>query len=163
MLFQKILYPIDLEKASLEAKPYIFKLKDAGCMEVHLLYVMVPSEWGLIPKGNYNSEEMIEALKASMSEGYVDGLKRMFRKLQEVAKEFEEEGIKAFISIIPGELSEVISSYAEENNIKLVVLGVSAGSLSFFKIGEIVDIIKASTKPLLIVKSKEDDSSENED
>ena len=155
MLFRKILYPIDLEKASLDVKPYIFELKDAGCMEVHLLYVMVTSEWGLIPRGNYNSEEMIESLKASMSEGYVDGLKRRFRKLQEVAKEFEERGIKTFISIIPGELDEVISSYAEENDIKLIVLGVSAGALSFFKIGEIVDIIKASTKPLLIVKSKE--------
>ncbi|ADY72823.1 hypothetical protein Dester_0166 [Desulfurobacterium thermolithotrophum DSM 11699] len=154
MLFQKILYPIDLEEASLEVKPYIFKLKNAGCMEVHLLYVMLHSEWGLISKENYNSEEKIEALKASLSEGYVDGLKRRFLKLKEIAKEFEEKGIKTVISLIPGELEEVIASYAEENDIKLIALGISAESLSFFNVGEILGIIKASTKPILIVKSK---------
>ncbi|MEO2067915.1 MAG: universal stress protein, partial [Desulfurobacteriaceae bacterium] len=139
MLFEKVLYPVDLEKASLNAKPYILKLKEAGCSEVHLLYVLIPSEWGFIPRANYTSEEMIESLKASISEGFVDGLKRRFKKLQELAGEFEREGIKTTVSIIPGELNEVISSYAEENDIKLVVLGISAESLSFFKVGEILD------------------------
>jgi len=156
MLFKKVLYSVDLERASLNAKPYILKLKEAGCSEVHLLYVLIPSEWGLIPKTNYNSEEMIESLKASMSEGFVDGLKRKFRKLQELVDEFEKEGIKTTISIIPGELNEVISSYAEENDIKLVVLEVSAESLSFFKVGEILDVIRDVTSPILIIKSKED-------
>ncbi|RUM44631.1 MAG: universal stress protein [Desulfurobacterium sp.] len=155
MLFQKILYPVDFKPASLNVKPYILKLKEAGCQEVHLLYVLVPSEWGLLQKEEYDTEEKINALRGAMNEGYVEGLKKTFRKMQELAREFEESGIKTRVLMIPGELDEVIAEYAEKNDIKLVALGVTAESLSFFRVGKVLDVIKAVDKPILIVKSAE--------
>jgi len=157
MLFQKILYPVDLKPASLNVKPYIFKLKEAGCLEVHLLYVLIPSEWGLLKKEEYDTEEKINALVGAMNEGYVEGLKKTFKKMQELAKEFEEKGIKTRVVIIPGELDEVMAEYAKKNDIKLVALGVAGESLSFFRVGKILDVIKAVDKPILIVKSSEEE------
>jgi nucleotide-binding universal stress UspA family protein len=157
MLFQKVLYPVDLKPASLNVKPYILKLKEAGCLEVHLLYVLIPSEWGLLKREEYDSEEKISALRGVMNEGYVEGLKKTFRKMQELAEEFEKSGIKTRVLMIPGQLEEVIADYAEKNGIKLVALGVTSESLSFFRVGKVLDIIKAVDKPILIVKSSEEE------
>ncbi|TCK05191.1 universal stress protein [Phorcysia thermohydrogeniphila] len=157
MLFQKVLYPVDLKPASLNVKPYILKLKEAGCLEVHLLYVLIPSEWGLLKREEYDSEEKISALRGVMNEGYVEGLKKTFRKMQELAEEFEKSGIKTRVLMIPGELDEVIANYAEKNEIKLVALGITSESLSFFRVGKVLDIIKAVDKPILIVKSPEEE------
>lgn len=157
MLFEKILYPIDFEKHSLEAKPYVLKLKEAGCKEVHILYVLTPSEWGLLPHEEYDSEEKIEALKSALSEGYGDALVRKFEKMKELAEEFEKEGLKAKAVMIPGELDEVISNYAEEKGIKLVTLGINGASLSIFRVGKILDILKATKQPILIVKSNNEE------
>jgi len=154
MLFRKILYPYDFEEGSRKVKPYIKKLKDAGCVEVHILYVLVPSKWGLLPKQNFDTEEKISLLLGNLDAGSVDGLKRKLREMKELSEEFERSGLKAKVAMIPGQVDEVISNYAEKNDIKLIALGVSESSLSFFNIGKIVDIIKASTKPLLIVKDK---------
>jgi len=152
MLFRRILYPYDFEEGSKKVKPYIVKLKEAGCVEVHILYVLDPSKWGLIPKENFNTEEKISLLRGNLDAGFVDGLKRRLRGMEELAEEFRKHGIKTNVAMIPGNVDEVISNYAEKNDIKLIALGVSESSLSFFNIGKIVDIIKASTKPLLIVK-----------
>ncbi len=158
MLFEKVLYPFDGRKASLEVKPYVLKLKEAGCKEVHLLYVLVPSNWGLLAKEEYDCVEKIEALRAALEEGYVDALLRMFRKMEEVASEFNRLGVKTRVVMIPGELDEVISKYAEKRDIKLVALGITSESLSFFRIGKVLDIIKALDRPILIVKSPEEES-----
>ena len=157
MLFQKVLYPVDLKPASLNVKPYILKLKEAGCLEVHLLYVLIPSEWGLLRREEYDTEEKIEALREVMNEGYFEGLKKTFKKMQELAEEFERSGIRTKVLMIPGELDEVIADYAEKNDIKLVALGITAGSLSFFRVGKVLDIIKAVDRPILIVKSPEEE------
>ncbi len=157
MLFEKVLYPFDGKKASLEVKPYVLKLKEAGCKEVHLLYVLVPSEWGILAKEEYDCIEKIEALKAAIEEGFVDALLRMFKKMEEVASEFEKEGVKTKVVMIPGELDEVISEYAKKNDVKLVALGITSESLSFFRVGKVLDIIKALDRPILIVKSPEEE------
>ncbi len=157
MLFEKVLYPFDGKKASLEVKPYVLKLKEAGCREVHLLYVLVPSEWGILAKEEYDCIEKIEALKAAIEEGFVDALLRMFKKMEEVASEFEKEGVKTKVVMIPGELDEVISEYAKKNDVKLVALGITSESLSFFRVGKVLDIIKALDRPILIVKSPEEE------
>ncbi|RKQ61760.1 hypothetical protein C7457_1207 [Thermovibrio guaymasensis] len=160
MLFEKVLYPFDMRKASLNVKPYILKLKDAGCKEVHMVYVMIPSEWGLLSKEEFDSQEKLEALKGTMEEGFVDGLFKIFNKMKEISKEFEENGIKTRVVIIPGELDEVLSWYADKYGMKLVAIGVTSESLSFFRIGKIVDVIKAVKEPILIVKTPEEEDGE---
>ena len=157
MLFEKVLYPFDMRKACLGVKPYILKLKEAGCKEVHMLYVLLPSEWGFVAKEEYDSEDKVEALRGAIDDGYVDGLKRIFEKMKEVAKEFEEKGIKTRVVMIPGELDETIGYYAKEYGIKLVALGITDESLSFFRVGKVLDVIKAVDSPVLVVKSPEED------
>ena len=157
MLFEKVLYPFDMRKASLGVKPYILKLKEAGCKEVHLLYVILPSEWGFVAKEEYDSEDKIEALRGAVDDGYVDGLIRIFRKMEEIAKELEEKGIKTRVVMIPGELDETIGYYSKEYGIKLVALGITDESLSFFRVGKVLDVIKAVDSPVLVVKSPEED------
>ncbi|WP_456455935.1 universal stress protein [Thermovibrio sp.] len=158
MLFEKVLYPFDGRKASLEVKPYILKLKEAGCKEVHLLFVLIPSEWGLLAKEEYDSIEKIEALRAVLEPGYIDALLRTFKKMEEIASELEREGVETKVVMIPGELDEVISEYAKKNDVKLVALGITSESLSFFRVGKVLDIIKALDRPILIVKSQEEES-----
>jgi len=157
MLFEKILYPFDMRKACLGVKPYILKLKEAGCKEVHMLYVLLPSEWGFVAREEYDSEDKIEALRGAIDDGYVDGLIRIYRKMRKVAKEFEENAIKTRIVLIPGELDETIGYYSKEYGIKLVALGITNESLSFFRIGKVLDIIKAVDSPVLVVKTPEED------
>ena len=157
MLFEKVLYPFDMRKASLGVKPYVLKLKEAGCKEVHLLYVILPSEWGFVAKEEYDSEDKIEALRGAVDDGYVDGLIRIFRKMEEIAKELEEKGIKTRVVMIPGELDETIGYYSKEYGIKLVALGITDESLSFFRVGKVLDVIKAVDSPVLVVKSPEED------
>ncbi len=159
-MFSRILYPFDMRKASLNVKPYILKLKEAGCREVHILYVLLPSEWGLLAKEEYDSKEKIEALRGALDEGYVDALLRRFEKMKELAEEFESKGIKARVLMIPGELDEVIAEYAEKNGIELVALGITSESLSFFRVGKLLDVIKAVDKPILIVKTPEEEGDE---
>ncbi len=153
MLFRKILYPVDFEKASLNVKPYILKLREAGCEEVHILHVLIPSRWGLLSKEEYDSLEKVEALRGALSEGYADAVVKLFKRMEELAAEFEENGIKTKTVIIPGELDEVLASYAEKHGINLVALGVSDESLSIFHIGRVLDVIKNVKQPILIVKS----------
>jgi hypothetical protein len=160
MLFEKILYPVDLRKASLNVKPYILQLKNAGCKEVHLLYVLIPSEWGIVNREEYDSEEKLEALKGAIDDGYVEALLRKFKKVKEIAGEFENNGIKTRVTFIPGELDEVISWYADKYGISLVALGITDESLSFFRVGKVLDIIKAVNSPILIVKTKEEEGNE---
>jgi len=157
MLFEKVLYPFDMRKASLGVKPYVLKLKEAGCKEVHLLYVILPSEWGFVAKEEYDSEDKIEALRGAVDDGYVDGLIRIFRKMEEIAKELEEKGIKTRVVMIPGELDETIGYYSKEYGIKLVALGITDESLSFFRVGKVLDVIEAVDSPVLVVKSPEED------
>ncbi len=157
MLFERVLYPFDMRKASLGVKPYVLKLKEAGCKEVHMLYVLLPSEWGFVAKEEYDSEDKIEALRGAIDDGYVDGLIRIFRRMKEIAEEFEASGIKTRIVLIPGELDETIGYYSKEYGIKLVALGITDESLSFFRVGKVLDIIKAVGSPILIVKSPEED------
>jgi len=160
MLFEKVLYPFDMRKASLNVKPYILKLKEAGCREVHMIYVMVPSEWGLLSREEFDCEEKIEALKEAMNEGFVSGLLKIFRKMKEIASEFEENGIKTRVVLVPGELDETLAWYADKYGIKLIALGVTSESLSFFRVGKILDIIKAVSQPVLIVKTPEEEDGE---
>ena len=160
MLFEKVLYPFDMRKACLGAKPYILKLKEAGCKEVHMLYVLLPSEWGFVAKEEYDSEDKIEVLRGAIDDGYVDGLKRIFEKMKEIAEEFEKSGIKTRVVMIPGELDETIGYYSKEHGIKLVALGITDESLSFFRVGKVLDIIKAVDSPVLVVKSPEDDGNQ---
>jgi len=160
MLFEKILYPVDLKKSSINAKPYVLKLKEAGCKEVHIVYVLIPSEWGILSREEYDSEEKIESLRGLLDDGYIDALFRIFRKLREVSREFEERGIKTRVSLISGELAESLSWYAEKYGINLLTLGITEESLSIFKIGKVIDIIKEVSSPILIVKSKEEDGDE---
>lgn len=157
MLFEKVLYPFDMRKVSLGVKPYILKLREAGCREVHMLYVLLPSEWGFVAKEEYDSEDKIEALRGAIDDGYVDGLLRIFKKMKEIAQEFEENGIKTRVVLIPGELDETIGYYSKEYGIKLVALGITDESLSFFRVGKVLDIIKAVDSPILIVKTPEED------
>jgi len=157
MLFEKVLYPFDMRKACLGVKPYILKLKEAGCKEVHMLYVLLPSEWGFVAREEYDSEDKIEALRGAIDDGYVDGIIRIYRKMKEVAKEFEENGIKTRVVLIPGELDETIGYYSKEYGIKLVALGITDESLSFFRVGKVLDIIKAVDSPVLVVKTPEED------
>ncbi|WP_456419807.1 universal stress protein [Thermovibrio sp.] len=160
MLFEKVLYPFDMRKASLKVKPYVMKLKEAGCREVHVIYVMVPSEWGLLSREEFDCEEKIEALKGTMDEGFVSGLLKIFRKMKEVATEFEENGVKTRVVLVPGELDETLAWYADKYGIKLIALGVTSESLSFFRVGKILDIIKAVSQPVLIVKTPEEEDGE---
>jgi len=160
MLFEKVLYPFDMRKASLNAKPYILKLKEAGCREVHMVYVLLPSEWGLLAKEEFDCEEKIEALRSVMNEGYVMGLLKIFKKMKEIAREFEENGIKTRVVLIPGELDETLAWYADRYGIKLVVMGVSSESLSIFRIGKVLDVIRAVRQPVLVVKTPEEEDGE---
>jgi len=160
MLFEKVLYPFDMRKASLNVKPYVMKLKEAGCREVHMIYVMVPSEWGLLSREEFDCEEKIEALKGAMNEGFVNGLLKIFRKMKEIAAEFEESGVKTRVVLVPGELDETLAWYADKYGIKLIALGVTSESLSFFRVGKILDIIKAVSQPVLIVKTPEEEDGE---
>jgi len=160
MLFEKILYPIDLRKASVNVKPYVLQLRQAGCSEVHLVYVLIPSEWGIVNREEYDSEEKIEALRGAVDDGYVDALIRKFKKMKDIAGEFESRGIKTRVVVIPGELDEVIAWYAEKYGMSLVALGITDESLSFFRVGKVIDIIKAVKSPILIVKTKEDEGQE---
>jgi hypothetical protein len=160
MLFSKVLYPFDMRKASLKVKPYILRLKEAGCREVHMIYVLVPSDWGLLAKEEYDCEEKIEALKSAMNEGFVSGLIKIFRKMKEIAQEFEREGIKTRVVMVPGELDETLAWYSEKYQVNLLALGVTSESLSFFRVGKVLDIIKAVKEPILIVKSPEDEGGE---
>ncbi|ADU97382.1 universal stress protein [Thermovibrio ammonificans] len=160
MLFQKVLYPFDMRKSSLSVKPYILKLKEAGCKEVHMLYVLIPSDWGLLPRDEYDCEEKLEVLKGALDEGYGDAVVRIYRRMKEVAKEFEEAGISVRVVLVPGELDETIAEYAKKHNISLVTLGITSESLSFFRVGRLLDIIKEVQQPVLIVKAPEEDGKE---
>ncbi|WP_457677578.1 universal stress protein [Thermovibrio sp.] len=160
MLFEKVLYPFDMRRASLNAKPYVLKLKEAGCREVHIIYVLVPSQWGLLAKEELDSIEKVEALRASMEEAFVESLIKIFKKMEEIAREFRENGIETRVVMVPGELDETLAWYADNYKISLVALGITSESLSFFRVGKVLDVIRAVKQPILIVKTPEEEDGE---
>jgi nucleotide-binding universal stress UspA family protein len=152
-MYEKILFPTDIYDHNTKPVEQILKLKEAGAKEVHLLHVLTPSDWGFLKPGEYDSKDSLKTLAETLDEGYREGLLKRWEIFEELSKNFTQKGFNVRIVFIPGELDEIISAYSEKHNINLVVLGINEDSLSFNRVGRVLDILKSVKKPVLIVKS----------
>jgi nucleotide-binding universal stress UspA family protein len=149
---RNLLLPLEPGSWHASLKRLLVELEGTAGAQIHILYVLTPSEWGFLAREEYDTEEKLLALHGAMDEGYTEGLLKTFKRLKEIARELALLGFKTKVVLIPGELDEVIADYCQKHKISLVVLSISRSSLSVFRVSKIVDILKAVEQPVLIAK-----------
>lgn len=140
----KILVPVDGSENSLRAARYALQMaKTHPSVEVTLLTVACFYDAGYIS----DSWAKIELLDPRCEEIFA-------KRLDEVKKIFEDEGVPVSTELMTGEPGKVIKSYVEEKNIDKVVMG--SRGFSPFKamiLGSIAYKVLSTVKvPVTIIK-----------
>ena len=149
---RKLLLPLELKNWHAGVKKLLVEIRGSSKAEVHILHVLTPPEWGFLTREEYDTEEKLTVLRSALDEGYMEGLLKTFRRLKEIAGELGLLGFKTKVVLVPGEVEEVVADYAEKHGADFVILSISRDSLSMFRAGKVVDILRAVEKPVIVVK-----------
>ncbi|UCD77019.1 MAG: universal stress protein [Desulfobacterales bacterium] len=144
-MFEKILYPTDFSDVAEKALIYIKGLKDSGAKEVVVLHVI--DERGMDSLRRFLNEKDFEALKKNKKE-YIE------KRLQGVAKELTEAGLKVKLRAEAGIPVKEILRVEDEERVSAVVIGSHGMSnLQELFLGSVSEkVIRRSISPVFVIK-----------
>jgi nucleotide-binding universal stress UspA family protein len=154
-LFRKTLYSTDFSPLAEVALDYVLRLKEAGEEEVVVVHVVDDLSVEL-PEGTdlLKEKKLFETLPESDQEYLVD----LMERLEAVKKVLEEAGLKVKTVLRYGPIAKQIVSVADEEKVKLIVMGAHGkGLLTELLLGSVsTDVIREANCPVLIVKRREE-------
>jgi nucleotide-binding universal stress UspA family protein len=154
-LFKKTLYSTDFSPLAEVALDYVKKLKEAGEEEVVVVHVVDDLSVELPDGTDLLKEKEIYKILPEVDQEYVINL---IEKLNAVKEILEDEGLKVKIYLKYGNIPKQIVSVADEEKVRLIVMGAHGkGLLSEILLGSVsTDVIREAKCPVLIVKRREE-------
>lgn len=169
-MYENILYPTDGSQPAEVAVTHAKSLAEKYDARIHILYVVDSAhskssmtlqkdengQWktGMVSRGKGED-------KGGMSSDKVDVLEVLQREgealTQEIATELHDEGFKTATACKRGKPHQVIRSYAEDNDVGLIVMGTHGRSgVSRQLIGSVTEkVIRTASTPVLTVRQSE--------
>lgn len=139
-MFNTILFPTDLSKASSKVVPYVKEMASKFDAEIHILYVTHVRHY-------YSSIEL--------QTGYIDEFENQIsaiakKKLNALSEDFKDFSIKT--KLLRGHPSQEIIEYTKSNNIDLVIMGHSSTGIERAILGSVAGhVVKYSPVPVLVI------------
>lgn len=140
---QEILFPVDLSETSPKIVPTVLTMREKLDARLHLLFVARAFDYF---RGIYVPNISIETLEAQLAEGAK-------RRIAEFQEQFFAGIPDVRVSVLVGDISEVILDYAQQKGIDMIIMGTHGRKgldRAFF--GSIAErVIKMSPVPVLVV------------
>lgn len=170
-MYNHILYPTDGSEAAEAAQKHVESLAETYDARIHILYVvdadnsksamtLQRDQEGNWSTGMFRRESNVD--QGGMSKDKVDVLEVLEQEgrelIQEIAGELsQEQGHKTATACEKGRPHTVITSYAEANDIDLIVMGTHGRSgLSRQLIGSVTEkVVRTSETPVLTARQRE--------
>jgi nucleotide-binding universal stress UspA family protein len=154
-LFEKVLYSTDFSPLAEVALDYVKRLKEAGEKEVVVVHVINDLSVELPEGADLFGEKELYRILPETDQKY---LTSKVRKLEAVKKQLESCGLSVKLYMRYGNISKQIVNIAEEENVKLIVMGAHGkGLLTEILLGSVsTDVIRNARCPVLIVKRREE-------
>lgn len=167
-MYDHILYPTDGSEAAEAVQEHIESLAEAYDARIHILYVvdsdhskssmtLKRDQQGNWTTGMFRRESDVD--QGGMSKDKVDVLEVLQREGEELTQEIagnlsQEHGYKTATACKRGKPHRVITSYAEDNDIDLIVMGTHGRSgVSRQLIGSVTEkVIRTSETPVLTAR-----------
>ena len=167
-MYNHILYPTDGSEAAEVVEKHVKSLADAYDARIHILYVVASDhnkssmtlkrdQQGNWKTGMFRREADVD--HGGMSKDKVDVLEVLQREGQELTQEIaaelsQEQGYKTATACKKGKPHQVISSYAGDNDIDLIVMGTHGRSgVSRQLIGSVTEkVIRTADTPVLTAR-----------
>lgn len=145
-MFERILVCLDGSELAEQTLPYATELVRRLGGKMVLLEVTAPPSVVTETPGSYYRKASLSNAQRGKKEA-TDYLRRLARPMQE--QELDVECLT-----LPGSPGETIASYAEENDISLIVLGTRGwGGPKHLTFGSVADyILKRSSLPVLVIR-----------
>jgi len=139
MMYKNILVPLDQSKIAEEVIPTAVAMAGAFNGKITLIYVfeILP----LLPQDRKSEQRVLR----EEGEAYLD----------QVRPKIEESGISAEAVIETGDPSITICSYAEQEDVDLIIMSASGhGGIERWTLGSVSEkVLRSSPKPVLLVRS----------
>ena len=141
-MYEDILVPTDGSEGTNEAVEHALDIAKKYDATVHVVYVVNTSAYSTLPADS-NWESITAALE---DEGE--------KATSDIAKRLDDAGVNAVPSIEEGIPHKTILSYADENDIDLIVMGTHGKSgLDRLLLGSVTEkVVRASEVPVLTVR-----------
>ncbi|MEA1932153.1 universal stress protein [Halohasta litorea] len=167
-MYDHILYPTDGSEAAEVVEKHVKSLADAYDARIHILYVvdsdhnkssmtLQRDQHGNWTTGMFRRDS--DGNRGGMSKDKIDVLELLEREgtelIQEIAGELsQQEGYKTATACKRGRPHKVITSYAADNDIDLIVMGTHGRSgLSRQLIGSVTEkVIRTADTPVLTAR-----------
>jgi len=139
-MFERILYPTDLSKASKKITPYVIEMAKKFNSEVHIMFVAHVRHY-------YSYIEM--------ETGFIDDfeneiVQRSEKQLEILSKDFE--GVNVKITVLRGHPSQEILHYVDSENIDLIIMGHSSTGIERAILGSVAGhAVKYSPVPVMVI------------
>jgi len=154
-LFEKILYSTDFSPLAEYAFDYVKKLKEAGEKEVIVVHVVDDISIELPDGADFLREKELFKILPEIDQEYVTSI---VERLEAIKQELEREGLSVKLYLKYGNIPRQIVKVADEENVKLIVMGAHGkGLLTEIILGSVsTDVIRNANCPVLIVKKREE-------
>jgi len=139
-MFERILYPTDLSKASNKITPYVIEMARKFNSEVHIMFVAHVRHY-------YSYIEM--------ETGFIDDfeneiVQRSEKQLEILSKDFG--GVNVKITVLRGHPSQEIIHYVDSENIDLIIMGHSSTGIERAILGSVAGhTVKYSPVPVMVI------------
>jgi nucleotide-binding universal stress UspA family protein len=152
-LFEKILYSTDFSPLAECALNYVKKLKEAGTKEVIVVHVVDDISMELPEGADLLREREIFKILPEIDQEYVASI---VERLEVVKGELERENLSVKLYLRYGNVPRQIVKVADEENVKLIIMGAHGkGLLTEIILGSVsTDVIRNANCPVLIVKNR---------
>ena len=154
-LFEKVLYSTDFSPLAEYALDYVKKLREAGAREVIVVHVVDDLSMELPDGADLLREKELFKILPEVDQEYVTSI---VERLEAIRQELEKGGLSVKLYLRYGNVPRQIVKVADEENVKLIVMGAHGkGLLTEIILGSVsTDVIRSANCPALIVKKMEE-------
>ncbi|GAB6075675.1 universal stress protein [Desulfurobacterium crinifex] len=154
-LFEKVLYSTDFSPLAEYSLDYVKKLKEAGAKEVIVVHVVDDISIELPDGADLLREKELFKILPEIDQEYVTSI---VERLEAIKQELERERLSVKLYLKYGNIPRQIVKVADEENVKLIVMGAHGkGLLTEIILGSVsTDVIRNANCPVLIVKKREE-------
>jgi len=154
-LFEKVLYSTDFSPLAEYSLDYVKKLKEAGAKEVIVVHVVDDISIELPDGADLLREKELFKILPEIDQEYVTSI---VERLEAIKQKLEIEGLSVKLYLKYGNIPRQIVEVADEENVKLIVMGAHGkGLLTEIILGSVsTDVIRNANCPVLIVKKREE-------
>lgn len=148
-MYDRILLATDGTVASKNAESHAIDLANVHSADLHVLFVLDESIYT-----TYSGDEYVDE-----AEGPEHGLKELGNEtLAQVRSTAEDVGVDVTEKIERGDPVETILSYADRENVDMVILGTKHRSAEYRALlGSVTDrVLRLTTRPTAVVKTESD-------